>query len=172
MQTATLSPAQKAWATRRAQGWTPKAQRSAAPSNVIAKSDAPAPIAKPWLDPKPIVLPVDHMEPVTEFQYVTYWVDHPEVGCGFFRFFVLDKGLKKVRLFYISRLTAIVVDRRHFDDHHTPARKVDRKSIANIIRRNRALADRLNDEAKRDVMPDGGVYAERALALITGETLQ
>ncbi len=173
MNTATLSPAQKAWATRRAQGWTPNGK--ALPLSIVnAKNYAPAPadIAKPWLDPKPLAAPIDAMDPVTAFEFVEYWVDHPDVGCGFFRFVVLDRGPRKVRLFYCSRLSTIIVNRAEFDRGHMPARKFKRATLADIIRRNRALADKVNDREEREVIPDGGVFTVRALQLVTGESMQ
>jgi hypothetical protein len=168
-----MNAAQKAWATRRANGWQPKGEATAKHRKHLLDTTTPKPAEPDWRNPKPVIaVDRDAMNPVAEFEFVEFWVDDADVGCGQFRFLVLDRGAHKVRLFYLSRLATIVVDRKKFDDNHTPARRVNRTTLADIIRRNVAMADRVNDGAQRPVLSDGGTFAVRALELITGEARQ
>ena len=71
-----------------------------------------------------------------------------------------------MRLFSASSLIAIDVWREEFDRRAKSVRHNGR-TVAAIIRRNIALADRVNDKAQAVVMFDGGDAAKRALELLT-----
>lgn len=138
-----LSPAHRAWETRRA-----KAEGRAAIE--AAKVAAVAP-------PEP--------SPVADARHVQLWLDRQDVGCGYRRYTVLDVGDRVVRLFSASKLITIEVDRREFDRWAKPVRHKG-TTIAGIIRRNIALVDRVNDAAGSVVMLDGGAAAVRAMAVL------
>jgi hypothetical protein len=148
----TLSPAQKAWITRRAK----MATRPVA---------APAPKAEPdWMKPRQVA-EIPQLEPVTELRMVEINVDHRLLGCGQRRFVVLDMSAREVRLFYAPLLTTITIPRKVFNDRHAPAKRVKRDVLADIIRRKIALADSINAAKCKLIMSDGGQDAQRALAL-------
>lgn len=141
--TSQLSPAMKAWETRRA-----KAEgRAIVEAAKIAAITPPAP------------------SPLADARHVQLWLDRQDVGCGYRRYTVLEVGERTVRLFSASKLIAIEVDRREFDRW---ARAVRHKgnTIADIIKRNIALVDRVNDGAGQLVLFDGGSAAVRALAVL------
>lgn len=92
-------------------------------------------------------------------------LDCKEVGSGRRRYVVLDTGARMVRLFSASSLIAIDVHRLEFEKR-ARAVKFNPKTVAEIIRRNIALADRLNDKAADVVLFDGGEAAVRALAVL------
>lgn len=165
--------AHKAWATRRAKA-------------ALAATTASLPLPAPIADAKPAVivnrwtaadLPVAklYVEPAivaeTEFRYIEIWLDDAIVGCGQRRFVVLGSSTKKVSLFCIHKLVTTTVDRVTFDRCHSPARKVNKRSIAEIMRRNIALADRVNERHQAEVMPDGGAVAQNILAMLEGRTI-
>jgi hypothetical protein len=177
VKTKTPTPAQsdaarKAWATRRA--------RAAAAMMVTTTALTPASARAAVLPEKPAIVNVSTsetfapvrvyqrpvLEPVTEFRMVEMWVDTAEIGCGLFRFIVLAVSSIEVKLFQCSKLTAIVVPRADFDRLHVPALKVKRAVLADIIRRNVRIADKINDNAMRPVVTDGGTDAVQALELL------
>lgn len=160
VQSEQLSPARKAWITRRAKALVRPV--------VFPPPAAPIPSAPTtWMTPS-VAPPPPELQPVTELQVVELWLDDAVVGCGQRRFIVLDQSTREVRLFYAPLLATTTVPRRIFDAHHMPARKVRRKVIAEIIRARRTVADRVNAEATKVVMPDGGAFAVRALELLEG----
>jgi hypothetical protein len=165
-----MNPAQKAWATRRAQGWQPKAIRSETTQKLLTIEAAPRPRAEPqdWMKPQ-LADDRNAMTALTEFEMVELYVDDAAVGCGLRRFIVLDRGPHKARLFCASPMATIIVDRSRLDEFAVPARKVRRDILTEVIHRNIAIADRVNDKAMKNKADDGGVYAVRALALLAGE---
>ena len=94
-------------------------------------------------------------------------LDRADVASGMRRWIVLDApaGGSWVKLFSPSLLITIEV-RRHEIDMRARAAKYDREVVTAIITRNRAMADRLNNQAKAIVMPDGGADAVKALELM------
>lgn len=145
-----LSPAQKAWVTRRAM--------QAASATVTVPAVA-APVSR-IIQLKPVAAPVAD-EPL-----VNLWVDDPAVGCGLRLFVVVDRGDRFVSLMTPS-LATIRVERKYFDRYAKPAtRGVRRSRVAEIIRRNVAFADRVNAGAGRDVLSDGGAFLSTALRLV------
>jgi len=170
--TETLTPrqlaARKAWVTMRAR--KAAAQTTAA---IILPIEAPAPaaiinvstdadfaVAHVYREPE--------LEPVTEFRFVSLFVDDNTVGCGQREFIVLDMSRTKVRLFYSPSLETITVHRQLFDQHHMPVsrRRYNPQRIAARIRARIAMADKVNGEAMEIRLTDGGVDAQRALDLI------
>lgn len=140
-----LSPAQKAWETRRA-----KADgRAIVEARKIEAASAPPAV----------------MSPASEARHVKLWLDRQDVGCGYRRYTVLDVGDRTVRLFSASKLIAIDVDRREFDQWAKPVRHKG-TTISNIIKRNIAMVDRVNDDAGEIVLFDGGVAAQRAMEIL------
>jgi len=144
-QTKPLTPAQKAWETRRA-----KAEGRAIVE--ARKIEAAAP-------------PPETISPAADARHVQLWLDRQDVGCGYRRYTVLDVGDRTVRLFSASKLIAIDVDRREFDQWAKPVRHKG-TTVSNIIKRNIAMVDRVNDEAGAIVLFDGGEAAQRALAVL------
>ncbi|MCC8963744.1 transposase [Bradyrhizobium sp. Pear76] len=138
-----MSAAQKAWATRRA--------RDAARADLETLNRGIETPPTAFRESKPVV---------------DLNINHHAVGCGMRRYVVLDCGPRLVRLFSYSKLIAITVDRLTFDRKAIGARDAKRDVIASIIRRNIALAEKINDEAKSIVMPDGGRDATRALEVL------
>jgi|SRR5581483_12307170 len=116
----TLSPAQKAWATR-------KARDRARASIAAVKVGIAA--------PSPVVAGGDKV--------VDLYLDDSRVGCGLRRFVVLEVGRKWVKLFSAPQLATVTVDRPTFDRWAKPARDAKPRKIAEIIRRNVAEAKRL-----------------------------
>jgi hypothetical protein len=138
----TLSPAQKAWVTRRANGWKPTntphnygptigAGPTARPTNPhpdspVGRAQRPRRFSEAEQAARAYgKAKADHsaLEPVTEFRQVEIDLDDPIVGMGNRRFTVLAQNANKVRLFYAPLLVTTEVDRRYFDQHHRPARK-------------------------------------------------
>lgn len=138
-----LSPAQRAWQTRRA-----LAAARADQEVIKAGITAPTQVLK---TSKPVV---------------DLWLDDVAVGCGQRRFVVLDVGERMVRLFYYPTLTTVTVDRLTFDRHARYARDAKRETITRIIRRNLALADKINSEARKPIVSDGGADAAKALEVL------
>jgi hypothetical protein len=152
-QPAALSPAQKAWITRRAK----MAVRPApTPAPVLPEPD--------WMKPRAVAT-APQLEPVTDLPVIEINIDNAMVGCGQRRFIVLDLSAREARLFYAPLLATIVIPRKVFDDRHVPAKRVKRDVLADIIRRNIARADRTNADKGKLIASDGGDYAQRALAL-------
>lgn len=139
-----LSPAQRAWQTRR-QMASVRADQETLKAGVAE----PTPVLK---TSKPVV---------------DLWLDEPAVGCGQRRFVVLDVGERRVRLFYYPTLTSVTVDRLTFDRHAKYARDAKRGTITRIIRANLALADKINSEARKAVVSDGGADAAKALEVLS-----
>jgi hypothetical protein len=137
-----LSPAQKAWETRRA-----KAEGRA----LVEKQNA---IAEQAI-----------VSPRADARMVEIELDRSDVGCGRRRYVVLDIGPRMVRLVSAPSLIAIDVTREEFD-RRAKAVRHNGKTVAAIIRRNMALADRVNDKAQTVVLFDGGDAAKRALELL------
>lgn len=139
----TMNAAQRAWATRRA--------RDAARADI--KTIA-AGIEQPSAayDPK---------KPVVDI-----WLDDAKVGCGMRRYVVLECGPRAVKLFYYPSLVTVTVDRLTFDRKAKPARDARKRKIAQIIRDNVALAERVNAQAGRPVMAEGGARAKQTLAVL------
>jgi hypothetical protein len=138
-----MSPAAKAWATRRA--------RDAARAEIAtikAGVDKPSAAVNP---DKPVV---------------DLWLDDARVGCGQRRFIVLEVGTRWVRLFYPPQLALVTIDRVTFDRHAKPAKDAKVRKLARIIRDNVASAKRINEAAGKPVMPDGGARAKQALAVL------
>jgi hypothetical protein len=140
-----LSPAQKAWETRRA-----RIEGRAIVEQ--AKAKVAVEEAKP--------------SPLSDARMVEIELDRSDVGCGRRRYIVLDIGDWTVRLFSAASLIAIDVPRIEFERKAKPARH-NAKTVAAIIRRNMALCDRVNDKAQAVVMFDGGDAAKRALELLS-----
>lgn len=141
--TITMTPAQRAWATRRAM-----AQITADRETLKAGIATPAPALKT-------------SKPVVDLN-----IEHHAIGCGMRRFVVLECGERTVRLFCYAKLTAITIDRLTFDRKARYARDSKRDVVAKIIRRNLEIADRVNQEARSIVIPDGGADASRALEVL------
>lgn len=135
-----LSPAHRAWETRRA-----KAEGRAAIE--AAKVAAVAP-------PEP--------SPVADARHVQLWLDRQDVGCGYRRYTVLEIGDRVVRLFSAAKLITIEVDRREFDRWAKPVRHKG-TTVAGIIKNNQRLADRINAAAQSTIINDGGADAVRAI---------
>jgi hypothetical protein len=140
---APMNAAQRAWATRRA-----KAAARADQETLKAGVEAPSPALKT-------------SKPVVDIN-----IDHHAIGCGTRRYVVLDCGPRLVRLFYYPTLTAVTIDRLTFDRKAKYARDAKRDTIARIIRQNQQLADKINNQAKAIVMPDGAADAVKALEVL------
>lgn len=104
-------------------------------------------------------------EAAVDSKVVEVWLDDAQIGCGWRRYVVLDVSAKWVRLFNAPRLTAIRVDRVTFD-RQSRAAKFKAKKVAEIIRNNINAAERINDESKAVVVPDGGRDARQALEIL------
>jgi hypothetical protein len=107
------------------------------------------------------------VEELEKLKVCELWVDDALVGCGFRRFIVLEEGDRTVRLFSAAKLAAIKVDRRYFEQKAKFDRRPNRRAIADIIRRNVAMADRINDREQAPIVSDGGKDACTALQLLT-----
>lgn len=140
-----LNPAQKAWQTRR----------------LLAEARAKAEIAKATA----IAAPSPRKLPLIDARVIEINLERTDVGCGWRRYVVLEVGDTWVKLFSAAQLLAIEIRRAEFD-LKARAAKYDGGKILEIIRRNIALADRLNGQAQAPVMPDGGADAVRAMELI------
>lgn len=103
---------------------------------------------------------------VEDFQMVQIFVDETNVGCGFRRFMVLEIGPRVVRLFSCASLENILVDRKRFERDAKPAKRAFKKELASIVRRNIAMADRANERVSKEIMTDGGVWAQHALSIL------
>lgn len=135
-----LSPAHKAWETRRA-----KAEGRAILE--ARKVEAIAPVK---------------VSPLADAKMVELWLDRQDVGCGQRRYIVLDIGGRTVRLFSAAKLITVEVDRSEFDRYARPVRG-RAKTVATIIRNNQSLADRINGAAQSIIVTDGGADAVRAI---------
>lgn len=140
LQLVKLSPAQRAWETRRA-----KAEGRAIVE--ARKVEALAP---------------ETLSPLADSKMVALWLDRQDVGCGLRRYIVLDVGARLVRLFSAAKLITIDVDRLEFDRYARPVRGKAR-TMAGIITANQRLADRINTAAQSVIVPDGGADAVRAI---------
>ena len=143
LQLVKLSPAQKAWETRRA--------RDAARADIAAINRGIETKAPAFKESKPVV---------------DINLDHHAIGSGTRRFVVLDCGKSFVRLFCYPTLTSITIDRLTFDRKAKYARDAKPATIAAIIRANLAMADRINEKARSAVVPDGGADAAKALEVL------
>lgn len=172
LQASALSPAQKAWVTRRA-----KMAAASMVANVPALKAVAEHVAKPAIVHRSsnadFAAPRVYVEPelvdVAEFAFVSlYLVDHPVVGNGQREFVPLALSSKKVRLFYPPSLETIEVSREVYDRGFVPvpSRRYSRARIAERIRQRIALADRVNGEEMAMVLQDGGREAQRVLELI------
>src|SRR5882672_1447324 len=171
-----MNAAHKAWATRRARA------AAAALMTSVAAMPAPAPVeAKPAgvhnVHTSADLVGIGAVSPVifrgtqavTDCQLVEISVDDSAVGSGRRLFVVLEEGDKMVRLFSPAKLVTITVDRKYFDKYgYWPARGVKRSRVAEIIRRNIALADKINAAKLEDAVSDGGADAVAALQLLEG----
>lgn len=189
-QTQTLSPAQRAWVTRRA-----KLTGSSAPIAATIVVRAPTPIVPDAVPLKVRARRQSDAEvaaraavkartdqtalvPATEFQLVEIDLgDDAVVGMGNRRFTVLAQNVNRVKLFYAPLLVTTECSRDYFERNYRPARQQDRKAYAEIVRRNIARADKANLEifekkgksaSEADFLSDGGVDAQQVLALLAG----
>lgn len=105
-----LSPARKAWATRRLQA--------------AARSDIAA-----------IKQGITEPSPVGQSAMVSLWIDDNSAGCGYRRFVVLSIGSKFVELFHAGTLARVKVDRLTFD-RKAAAVPFHKRIVVDIIRRN------------------------------------
>jgi hypothetical protein len=140
LQLVKLSPAKRAWETRRA-----KAEGRAIVE--ARKIEATAPVT---------------VSPLGESKMVALWLDRLDVGCGLRRYIVLDVGARIVRLFSAAKLLTIEVDRAEFDRYARPVR-AKAKNVSRIIKDNQRLADRINGGAQTIIVSDGGADAVRAI---------
>lgn len=140
-----LSPAQKAWQTRR----------------LLAEQRAKVEAAAAIVAAAP---PRSKLNPLSS-KMVEINLDRADVGCGWRRYVVLEVGPGWVKLFSAAMLKSVDIRRAEFD-LKAKATKFDKAAVAAIIRRNRAMADRLNEQAKAIVMPDGGADAVKAMELM------
>ncbi len=156
-----LNPAQKAWITRRA-------KMAARASTAVT----PAPsVARPPFTP--IEIPVNYRppqeapahEPWAGPPAVSLYVDDNVVGSGARVFVVLGVDDRLATLFSPSQLITTRVARKYLEKRFQ-TKGVNAKRVAAIIRRNVALADRINGGALKDKIADGGADAVRALELV------
>lgn len=163
-----MNAAQKAWATRRA-------RLAAGVATVMAVSAAAPVVNRSWEQPVAQGRAATPQEvrataPVTECELVEISIDEATVGSGRRLFVVLEMGERMVRLFSPARLVTVAVERKYFEKYAIDARRgVKRSRVAEIIRRNRALADRVNEAEQRtasEMLADGGADAVRALELL------
>jgi hypothetical protein len=136
-----LSPAQRAWETRR------------------AKAEGRAMVEARKVEPEVTV------SPLADAKMVQLWLDRQDVGCGLRRYIVLDIGARLVRLFSAAKLITIDVDRAEFDRYARPVR-AKAKTMQSIIKANVSLADRVNQAAQTLIVPDGGADAVKALEVM------
>lgn len=137
--TETMSPAQKAWATRKS--------RLAARDHIAAvKHGVTAP------------------SPVGDSRVVTLdWDDSP-CGMGRRHYVVLELGTKHVALFYAPTLEGARIDRVTFDRLARPAKGISRRRLAAFIREKTEQWQRwYPDDSERAV-----ARAKRALAALRG----
>jgi hypothetical protein len=160
----TMNAAQKAWATRRAR----------AAAALLATAAPITPVAA-WQPSQTQTISataadVRRTAEVDDCHLVELYVEDDKVGSGRRLFVVLETGASMVRLFQPSQLVTITVCRKYFDRKHIAQKRgVARQRVAEIIRRNRALADRVNDAKLlrgADMLQDGGADAVRALQLL------
>lgn len=137
-----LSPAQKAWETRRAKAAGHALQER---QKAIEITAAPSPLS--------------------DARMVEIELDRADIGCGRRRYVVLDIGARVVRLFAAPSLITINVAREEFD-RRARSVKHNAATVTGIIRRNIALADRVNDKAGTLVLTDGGPDAVQALRVL------
>ena len=138
-----MNAAQKAWATRRA--------RDAARDD-IKTLNVGVQVPSVAYDPS---------RPVVDLN-----IDDPRVGCGWRRYVVLECGTRWVKLFYYPLLTIVTIDRLTFDRKAKVAKDAKKRTISRIIRANLQQARRINAQAKKPVMAEGGVRAKQALAML------
>lgn len=100
--------------------------------------------------------------PLADARMVSMWMDNVEIGCGYRRFIVLDVGPRFVKLFSASKLATIEVLRSEFDRYAREVRG-KAKTVTAIIKRNVAMADRINTEKLAIVVNDGGANAVKAI---------
>jgi hypothetical protein len=140
LQLVKLSPAHKAWETRRA-----KAEGRAIIE--ARKVDATAPVK---------------VSPLADAKMVELWLDRQDVGCGQRRYVVIEIGPRVVRLFSAAKLITIEVNRTEFDRYARPVRG-KANTVTAIIKNNQRLADRINGVAQTIIMNDGGADAVRVI---------
>jgi hypothetical protein len=138
-----LSPAKKAWITRR----------------LLAEQRAKVEVAKVAIAAAP-----PKSNPLNAV-VIEINLDRADVGSGWRRWIVLSAGAAWVRLFNASTLQSIDVRRAVFDKGARVA-KFNRDNLAAIIKRNVALADRVNGREQKIIISDGGADAVAALGRI------
>ena len=167
MDALTLSPAKKAWLTRRARAL----EAASAPSRSVVTQTATA-IVRMNTDADLVTTRVyrePEMVQVEELQTVQIdLLDDPVVGNGRRLFVVLALSSKRARLFYPPTLQTTEIGRDVFDKYHVPVgpRRANRQRLADSIRGRIKLADSLNAKAQAEVLPDGGADAQRVLSLL------
>lgn len=169
-----MTPAQKAWATRKARLAASVAAVVSAtsasalpPSSVIVNRSWEQPVAQV----PAVAVPVFQTTPVERCELVEISIDDSKCGSGRRLFVVLEIGERMVRLFSPSSLVTVVVARSYYEKYAVGAKGVKRSRVAAIIRRNRALADKVNEAEQRTAaaaLPDGGADGVRALELLGG----
>jgi hypothetical protein len=161
-----VNAAQKAWATRRARltATTAAVVIAATPAAAIVNVSNDATLAAlTTINPAAATRQV-----AAEVACVVELYVDEQIGCGRFLFVVVEEGPQIVRLLRPSSLETVTVSRKYFDTHKIVPKRgaVNRTRVANIIRRNRALADKVNDRKGADVLADGGADAALALQLL------
>lgn len=67
-------------------------------------------------------------------EYVTLYLDHPNIGCGFRRALVVSCGPKWVRLFYPAGLQSVTLPRGTWDTAKAvPVLEYDKAALAGLI---------------------------------------
>lgn len=140
----TLSPAKKAWLTRRRLA-EERVEIEARKQEIRAAAEAASPLAGVKL--------------------VRMWCDEPRIGCGQRVFVVIDIGPRWAQLFYPPLLCTWRVDRVDFDKHAKAAGAgASAGRTADIIKRRIV--------ALREMAPDDCELAswrgERAIAMLDG----
>jgi hypothetical protein len=93
--------------------------------------------------------------------YVSIYLDHPSVGCGFRRALVASKGPKWVRLFYPAGLASFDIVRGLYDNAKPVViEEYNKTSLANLISRQITLA-------KKQQRFDGGNTAVNVIRFLT-----
>lgn len=74
--------------------------------------------------------------------YVTIYLDHPNIGCGFRRALVASIGPKWVRLFYPAGLQSVTMPRGTWDlSKAVPVLEYDKPALAALIEKQVAAAE-------------------------------
>lgn len=109
IQPESLSPAQKAWATRRA--------RDEARAHIIARKLG---VAAPC--------------PLAGHRIVRFYSEDAAIGLGWRHFVVVTMDARTVTLFYVPRLLNLKIDRLTFDRYARPARGSSIRRTEHLIR--------------------------------------